>query len=348
MADSGSTDGSRDRAVAAGARVIDVPRGEFSHGGTRNMLMARGRRRPRGVPDPGRHPGRRQLAGAACWRLRAGRRRGAGLRPLRAARPDASPMVRRELDRMFASFAPDGRPRVDRGAGGDRDARRASSPTPTAAWPGGRGSRCRSGRCPTPRTRCWRATCWRRAGRRPTSPRPPCCTPTTTPPGELLRRAFDEAARCARSRATARTAGPVTVLKVVQRHVRDDLALRRRAAGRACAPGPLGGAPRRAGGWCDTRIARRPCSRPGCGAACRWRAVKASNPNAEPLAQRPAAARRADRADLRLAGPAGPDRHVAAAALRAGPGPAPAARAARRRCARPAAGTASTAGRCWS
>ena len=39
VADSGSTDGSAARAEQAGARVIDVAPGEFSHGGTRNLLM---------------------------------------------------------------------------------------------------------------------------------------------------------------------------------------------------------------------------------------------------------------------------------------------------------------------
>jgi glycosyltransferase involved in cell wall biosynthesis len=37
--DSGSTDGSVEAARAAGARVLEIPRAEFSHGGTRNRLM---------------------------------------------------------------------------------------------------------------------------------------------------------------------------------------------------------------------------------------------------------------------------------------------------------------------
>lgn len=39
MADSGSSDGSVAVARRHGARVVDVPRGEFSHGGTRDLLM---------------------------------------------------------------------------------------------------------------------------------------------------------------------------------------------------------------------------------------------------------------------------------------------------------------------
>src|SRR4051812_26489518 len=39
MVDSGSTDGSREVALGYGARVIEIGREEFSHGGTRNLLM---------------------------------------------------------------------------------------------------------------------------------------------------------------------------------------------------------------------------------------------------------------------------------------------------------------------
>ena len=55
-------------AEAAGAAVIDVPRGEFSHGGTRNLLVRAAARRPRGLPDPGRHPGRRRAGWRGCSR----------------------------------------------------------------------------------------------------------------------------------------------------------------------------------------------------------------------------------------------------------------------------------------
>ena len=41
VADSGSTDGSRELARHYGAEVIDIPPGEFSHGGTRNLLAER-------------------------------------------------------------------------------------------------------------------------------------------------------------------------------------------------------------------------------------------------------------------------------------------------------------------
>jgi rhamnosyltransferase len=116
VADSGSSDGTREAALAGGARVIDVPPAEFSHGGTRNLLMERSTGAhvafltADSVPA---HEGwlRELLAGfddAPDVGLVYG--------PYRP-RPDASPMVRRELIEFFAAMAPDGRPRVDRGLG---------------------------------------------------------------------------------------------------------------------------------------------------------------------------------------------------------------------------------------
>ena len=106
MADSGSTDGSAQLARRHGAEVIDVPAGEFSHGGTRNLLI----RHASGshvalltqdaVPADDRWLAR-LLEGfelAADVGLVFGRYR---------ARPDASVMVRRELDSWFDSLTPE-------------------------------------------------------------------------------------------------------------------------------------------------------------------------------------------------------------------------------------------------
>jgi glycosyltransferase involved in cell wall biosynthesis len=113
VADSGSSDGSRELAAANGAELIDVAPGEFSHGGTRNLLV----RRAAGthvafltqdsVPaDP--HWLRRLLEGFALAEDVA-----LCFGPYRA-RAGSSPMVRRELAELFGSFAPDGEPKVDR------------------------------------------------------------------------------------------------------------------------------------------------------------------------------------------------------------------------------------------
>jgi rhamnosyltransferase len=111
VVDSGSTDGSAAAAREHGARVVEIRGEEFSHGGTRNRLMelARGDRvaflTQDAVPA---HDG---------WL--AGLLEGFALADDVAlvcgphvARPDASPMARRELEGFFARFGDV--PRVDR------------------------------------------------------------------------------------------------------------------------------------------------------------------------------------------------------------------------------------------
>jgi hypothetical protein len=62
------------------------------------------------------------------------------------SRPEASPMVARELTQWFAGFAPDGRPRIDRLAPSERDL-----PTRELLCRGQRGSGPRFAPSPTPR-----------------------------------------------------------------------------------------------------------------------------------------------------------------------------------------------------
>jgi rhamnosyltransferase len=115
VVDSGSTDGSREVARSVGARVVEIARREFNHGATRNRLMelANGEHVVFLTQDS-RPAGDRWLAAllhgftlADDVALVCG--------PY-LPRPDASPMVRRELAEYFATF---GGVRVDRGAGGD-------------------------------------------------------------------------------------------------------------------------------------------------------------------------------------------------------------------------------------
>jgi glycosyltransferase involved in cell wall biosynthesis len=112
--DSGSVDGSPAVARRHGARVVEIPRAEFSHGGTRNRLMELSHGdhvaflTQDAVPA---HSGwlAELLSGFALAddvALVAG--------PY-LPRPDASPMVRRELLEFFDRF---GGRRVDRGDGG--------------------------------------------------------------------------------------------------------------------------------------------------------------------------------------------------------------------------------------
>lgn len=113
VCDSGSSDGSVALARQLGAEVIAIPRGTFSHGGTRNLLMDRamGDRVAFLTQDavPADDGWLEALLGgfdlAADVALVYG--------PYRP-RADASVMVARELTEWFAGFAPDGRPRIDR------------------------------------------------------------------------------------------------------------------------------------------------------------------------------------------------------------------------------------------
>ena len=114
MADSGSTDGSRELAERRGAVVVDVPSGGFSHGGTRNLLMER---------SSGTHVAfltQDAVPASDSWLARL--LEGFELAPDVALaygpylpRAGASAMVARELTEFFAALSPDGLPRVDRG-----------------------------------------------------------------------------------------------------------------------------------------------------------------------------------------------------------------------------------------
>lgn len=116
VADSGSTDGSRERAIAHGAEVVDIAPESFSHGGTRNLLMAHSSgthvafltqdATPAGATWLARLLGAFELAADVSLAYGPYRPRAA-----------ASAAVKRELEGFFASHAPDGRPRVDRWSG---------------------------------------------------------------------------------------------------------------------------------------------------------------------------------------------------------------------------------------
>ena len=114
VADSGSTDGSQEVAAHFGGRVIDVPPGQFSHGGTRQLLAenARGEHIAYLTDDA--------VPATESWL--ANMLAAFDLAPDVALaygpyipRPGASVMVVRELTEFFRSLSPDGTPRVDRG-----------------------------------------------------------------------------------------------------------------------------------------------------------------------------------------------------------------------------------------
>lgn len=119
VCDSGSSDGSADAARAAGATLLRIEPREFSHGGTRNLLMER---------SSGGHVvflTQDAVPAGDLWleALLAGFdvADDVGLvfgpyRPLAGA----SPMVCRELSEWFASLQLEGQPRIDRLDPGER------------------------------------------------------------------------------------------------------------------------------------------------------------------------------------------------------------------------------------
>jgi len=113
VADSGSRDGSREVALAHGAQLIDIDPGQFSHGGTRNLLAGRA---------AGTHVAfltQDAVPADELWlsRLLSGFELADDVAlvfgPYRP-RPGASHPVRRELSEWFGSMAPAGRPCIDR------------------------------------------------------------------------------------------------------------------------------------------------------------------------------------------------------------------------------------------
>lgn len=124
VCDSGSVDGSVEIARRCGARVLEIAPAQFSHGGTRNMLMAEssGSRvafLTQDAQPADEHWLERLLAG-----FELAPDVGIVFGPY-LPRPAASPAVRIELERWFSSLSPDGRPRIERLAEPERSRLRA-------------------------------------------------------------------------------------------------------------------------------------------------------------------------------------------------------------------------------
>jgi glycosyltransferase involved in cell wall biosynthesis len=119
VCDSGSRDGSLELARKHGARVLEIPPGRFTHGGVRNRLMDAARSTHVALLTQDAEPA------DARWleRLLEGFRLAADVAivygPYRP-RAHASPPVRIELERWFASLSPDGAPQVERLASSER------------------------------------------------------------------------------------------------------------------------------------------------------------------------------------------------------------------------------------
>ena len=116
--------GSRDRSVALArgfdAEVIEIAPAEFSHGGTRNLLMERSRGSHVAFLTQDAVPADERWLARLLEGFSLATDVGLVFGPY-LPRPDASAMVARELTQWFRTFAPDGRPRIDRLDPGDRD-----------------------------------------------------------------------------------------------------------------------------------------------------------------------------------------------------------------------------------
>lgn len=230
VADSGSSDGSREVALRRGARVIDIPSGQFSHGGTRNLLMAESGASHVAFLTQDAAPADEAWLARLLEGFELADDVGIVFGPYRP-RPDASPMVRRELESWFRSLSPDGRPRLDRGTEAATDAPGDLRHTFFTDANG-----------------CVSRRAWERVPFREVSyaedhmlardmlqagwakvyhPAAAVIHSHAYPPGRLLRRSFDESRALRevhRHRANAR---PLKMALVVQRETRDDLALAR-------------------------------------------------------------------------------------------------------------------------
>jgi glycosyltransferase involved in cell wall biosynthesis len=109
--DSGSGDGSAELARRHGARVVEIPPAEFSHGGTRNRLMELASGDQVAFLTQDSVPAGRDWLAALLGGFGRGDDVALTFGP-HLPRPDASPMVQRELRELFARF---GGERVDRG-----------------------------------------------------------------------------------------------------------------------------------------------------------------------------------------------------------------------------------------
>src|ERR1700759_3704767 len=113
ICDSGSSDGTVALARRHGARGIEIDRAQFSHGGTRDRLIAEARGAHVGLPPQDALPAAagwlRDLVGAFALADDIGLAFGPYV-----ARPEAGPIVARELRAWFTSLSPSGAPRIDR------------------------------------------------------------------------------------------------------------------------------------------------------------------------------------------------------------------------------------------
>lgn len=113
ICDSGSLDGSRELALDAGARVIDLEPGTFHHASTRNLLTAEARGEFVAMLSQDATPVGRDWLASLLSGFEAAERVALVYGPYRP-RADCPALEAARLERFFASLSPDGRLRIDR------------------------------------------------------------------------------------------------------------------------------------------------------------------------------------------------------------------------------------------
>jgi rhamnosyltransferase len=116
VADSGSSDGSRERATEHGARLIELDRADFGHGATRNLLLRESRGTHVALLTQDAEPADEHWLA----NLLAGFEQADDVALVYGPylpRPDASAAVRRELERWFGTLPPG----VERLSAAERD-----------------------------------------------------------------------------------------------------------------------------------------------------------------------------------------------------------------------------------
>jgi glycosyltransferase involved in cell wall biosynthesis len=113
VCDSGSRDGSAALARAYGARVIEIAPAQFSHGGTRNLLLAQARGARVALLSQDAQPADEHWLEELLGGLRLAADVGLAFGPY-LPRPTATSAVKRELQGWFTSLAPAGQARVER------------------------------------------------------------------------------------------------------------------------------------------------------------------------------------------------------------------------------------------
>ena len=112
VCDSGSRDSTVALARRYGARVIEIPKSSFSHGGTRNRLVSEARGTHVAFLTQDAVPADPGWLAALLDGFSVADDVGLVFGPY-VARPDASLSVRRDLESWFRTLSPDGEPQID-------------------------------------------------------------------------------------------------------------------------------------------------------------------------------------------------------------------------------------------